>query len=134
LQIKDVATAPDPKTGEYRILLQMDKPEEVELPEGRIGTVTLTSNGLKLGVGTLFIPAISVMTDPDGKDYVWILDEAKMQAHRRDIRMGRLAGSDQVQVLSGLAGGERIIVAGVRQLSEGRQVRLWKDGPSSKQE
>lgn len=134
LQIKDAATAPDPKTGEYRILLRMDKPEGIELPEGTIGTVTLTSNGLKLGVGTLLVPAISVMTDPDGQDYLWIIDESAMRAQRRDIRMGRIAGSDQVQVVGGLAGGERIIVAGVRLLREGQRVRLWEGGKSSKRE
>lgn len=50
-------------------------------------------------------------------------------AHRRDVTLG-LAGDGQVEVLSGLQAGERVVVAGASLLSDGAHVRIV-GGPTS---
>jgi RND family efflux transporter MFP subunit len=127
LAMKETAQSADPSTGTFEVVLEMPTPGGVELRAGMKGAVTLAGEGPVAGMGRILIPAIAVLTDPDGKDYVWLVDPAELRVHRRDVRMGRLAGSDQVQILSGLKGDERIAVAGVLHLTEGQQVRLWQD-------
>ena len=127
LKLKEEATAADPATGAYRVVLEMEKPNEIELPPGATATVSLSGTGNEIGTGPVLIPAIAVTTDPDGKDYVWLVDTATLRVHRQEVRIGRLAGTDQIQVSRGLGGGERIVVAGVTRLAEGQRVRLWED-------
>lgn len=50
-------------------------------------------------------------------------------AHRRDVTLG-LTGDGQVEVLSGLEPGERVVVAGASLLSDGARVRIV-GGPTS---
>jgi multidrug efflux system membrane fusion protein len=127
LILKHVSPTANPANGSYRIVLEMSKPGVVDLPPGTVGTVKITGEGSGKGAGSVLVPAIAVMTDPDGKDYVWLVDGVELRVHRRDIRIGSLIGPDQIQVLAGLAGGERIVAAGVTRLAEGRRVRLWED-------
>lgn len=132
LTLKEAARIPDPATQTYQILLEIPIPKDINLKPGMTGTVTVSGKRPGIGKARVLIPAIAVLTDPDGKDYVWLVNAAELRVHRRDVQMGRLAASDQVQILDGLVGGERIVVAGVRQLAEGRQVRLWEDQEASK--
>jgi RND family efflux transporter MFP subunit len=127
LSLKQAARTADSVTKTYRVVLKMPTPEGGNLAPGMRGTVTVSGRGPGIRSGRILIPAVAVMTDPDGGDYVWLVNAAELRVHRRDIQMGRLAGSDQVQVLGGLEGGERIVVAGVMRLSKGQPVRLWED-------
>lgn len=126
LAVKEAAQTVDPATGTHQIVLEMPKPAGLDLQPGTTGTVTLSGKEPGIGKTRILIPAIAVLTDPDGTSYVWLVNPAELRVHRRDIQIGRLAGSDQIQVLKGLNGEERIAVAGVMQLSEGRQIRLWE--------
>lgn len=127
LTIKERVLTGDSDARTHPLVLEMSKPTEIDLPSGTTGKVYITGKEAGTPLGPILVPAIAVMTDPDGKDYVWLVDGEELRAHRRDVRIGRLTGPDQIQILSGLAGGERIVVAGVMQLAEGRRVRLWKD-------
>lgn len=131
LTLKTATRTPDPATETYQMVLEMPKPRDIDLKPGMTGTVTLSGKRPGIGKARVLIPAIAVMTDPDGRDYVWLVNAAELRVHRRDVQMGRLAASDQVQILDGLVGGERIVVAGVRQLAEDQQVRLWEDQEAS---
>ncbi|MGD8727043.1 MAG: efflux RND transporter periplasmic adaptor subunit [Gemmatimonadales bacterium] len=53
---------------------------------------------------------------------VWVVDGAGV-AQRRAVTFG-LTGEDEVQVLDGLADGERVVVAGASLLSDGAQTRI----------
>lgn len=127
LAFKEAAPTPDPATGTIEIVLEMPKPEGLDLAPGATGIVTLSGKEAGLGKTRILVPAIAVLTDPAGNSYVWLVNPAELRVHRRDIQIGRLAGSDQIQVLDGLSGEERIVVAGVVHLTEGRQVSLWED-------
>lgn len=127
LAAKEAARTPDPATGSYRIVLEMPKPEGLDLAPGTVATVTISGKEPGIGKARILVPAIAVLSDPAGKSYVWLVHPAELRVHRREIQVGRLAGLDRIQVLDGLTGGERIVVAGVMHLTEGRRVRLWED-------
>lgn len=131
LTFTETKNTADPTTGTYPLVLEMDKPKKIELPPGTTGTVELTGEGTEVYAGPVLVPAIAVLADPDGKDYVWEVNMMELRVHRRDIRIGRLAESDKIQVVGGLTGGERIVAAGGTQLTEGRQVRLWEEREAS---
>ncbi len=132
LVLKDAAPNADPATKTHQIVLEMPKPEGHELPPGMTGTVTLSGKEPGIGKTRILIPAIAVLTDPGGVNYVWLVNPAELRVQRREVQIGRLASSDQIQILAGLEGGERIVVAGVMHLAEGRQVRLWEEQDAGK--
>jgi len=45
------------------------------------------------------------------------------QAHRRDVQLGIIKG-DQIEIVSGLAPGEKLVVAGHRFLAPGQNVKI----------
>ncbi len=132
LELKDAAPNADPATKTHQIVLEMPKPEGHELPPGMTGTVTLSGKEPGIGKTRILIPSIAVLTDPGGVNYVWLVNPAELRVQRQEVQIGRLANSDQIQILAGLEGGERIVVAGVMHLAEGRQVRLWEEQDAGK--
>lgn len=72
----------------------------------------------------MLVPAVSVGEDRDGR-YVFVLDQGPNGAsvvHRRAVSVGELT-ADGIEILDGLADGERVVTAGVRRLSDGEEVR-----------
>ena len=80
-----------------------------------------------LGKTTIFtIPASAVVADPGLQPKVWIVEPETMTVSARVIQVGSMVGVN-IKVLSGLEGGERIIIAGAPYLVEGMKVRLLPD-------
>ncbi len=72
------------------------------------------------------IPAIAVMAQPDGSGFVWIVDSENMTVHKQKVKIGRIEGSNNIEIFEGLEGGEKIVVAGVLKLQDGMRVRFWE--------
>jgi RND family efflux transporter MFP subunit len=125
LEVREAAQNADPASGTYRLVLAMSRPEAGEGLPGMAAKVLISAQDGEVVDERVAIPAIAVVVDPEGRSYVWVVDTRTMVVHRRDVELGRLGGSDSVEILSGLAEGEVIVLAGVLQLSEGRRVRLW---------
>jgi multidrug efflux pump subunit AcrA (membrane-fusion protein) len=104
----------------------MPQPEDINVLPGMTATVMIAISNKEAETKSIFIPAIAVMTDTKGTNYVWLVDSANMTVHKKEVKVGRLAGSENIDVLEGLEGGENLVVAGVRQLREGMKVSLWK--------
>ncbi|MDB4444109.1 efflux RND transporter periplasmic adaptor subunit [bacterium] len=125
LTLKEYATKADPATQTYQVVFQMPQPEGVNVLPGMTATVT-ADLGEAGQTGTLFIiPAIAVLADPDGKSYVWVVESKDMTVHKRKVDVGRLTGSENIDILGGLNEGEKIVVAGALKLQEGMKVRFW---------
>lgn len=65
-----------------------------------------------------FIPRDAVY-DEDGADVVYVLEDGKLE--RRAVRLGRKSGDD-VEVLAGVRGGERVVIAEGTTLNDGQRV------------
>ena len=73
-------------------------------------------------------PDVSVVprqavTNQGGKNFVFLLDLNGQRASRRDVSLG-LGDDEQVQVLAGVALGDRIVVRGLETLTDGTPVRV----------
>lgn len=127
LKVKEFATKADPATQTYQVVLQMPQPEGMNVLPGMTATVSVSLPKQQSAVErSIFIPAIAVMTDPDGNNYVWVVDSENMTVNKKDVKIGRLSGSENIDVLEGLEGGEKLVVAGVKALQEGMRVSFWE--------
>jgi membrane fusion protein (multidrug efflux system) len=71
----------------------------------------------------LTVPIYAVLTDKDTR-YVYL--EKNGRAERRDVRLGALVGLE-AQIVSGLQPGDKVLVAGQRQVNAGQAVVVIKD-------
>jgi RND family efflux transporter MFP subunit len=122
-----VVTKADPATQTYQVVLRMPQPDDINVLPGMTATVSVSiPKGESTVERAIFIPAIAVLTDPNGNNYVWVVDSANMTVSKKEVKTGRLAGSENINVLEGLEGGEILVVAGVKALQEGMKVSFWE--------
>jgi RND family efflux transporter MFP subunit len=127
LVLEEFATRADPDTQTYQVVLKMTQPEGLNVITGMTATVTVTFDGQTAVHRGSRVPAIAVTADPDGAGYVWVVDADAMKVHKRPVKVGAVVGSEEVDILEGLQGGEVIVVAGLLKLHEGMPVRLWQE-------
>lgn len=73
---------------------------------------------------TAVVLPLSAIYAPVGSyDSVWVVD-AEGRVERRRVTLGSLTGSADVVVLCGVEAGERVVTAGVYQLTEGERVKV----------
>jgi RND family efflux transporter MFP subunit len=108
-------------TRTFPITLSMEQPEGANVLAGMAGTAYATAtlsteeaSGYVIPVGALFGEAT------DNVSKVWVVD-SNSTVHSREVRVGRVTPGG-VQIVEGLAAGEKIATAGVHTLSEGQQV------------
>jgi multidrug efflux pump subunit AcrA (membrane-fusion protein) len=75
----------------------------------------------------LTVPASAVLTQPDGSTSVMVIGDDK-RAHQRDVKIG-VKQDDQVQVVSGLKAGERVVTTGAYGLPDNTRVQLQQPSP-----
>ena len=73
------------------------------------------------------IPAEAVVPDPQGAPNVYVYSPERKRVYCRRVEVGQPVGKE-VEILSGLSGGEQIVVAGQQKLREGSQVEIEGGG------
>ncbi len=71
------------------------------------------------------LPISSIYAPTQGGTYVWVIDKdntVRLQA----IELGEITGSNTVIIKNGVESGERIVTAGVYQLTSGERVKIIK--------
>ena len=126
LKLKEYATRADPATQTYQVVLQMKQPEDINILPGMTATVTITVGGGSTSEKLVIIPAIAVLAEPSGNSFVWVVDTEELTVRKQEVKVGGISGSENIDVLEGLNGGETIAVAGILKLQEGMRVRLWE--------
>ncbi len=88
-------------------------------------TATVSGSGpIEEAATTPFvIPAFAVFADDGGISRVWVLNEKEMTVQSREVKTGRLTGTESIEILDGLTSGEIIAITGVARLQEGMKVR-----------
>ena len=125
LTLKEYATRADAATQTYQVVLQMPQPEDLLVFPGMTATVSLAIGSSATVGSSILIPAIAVVAKPDGSSFVWEVDPKDMTVHQRKVKVGPITGSENINIVDGLKGGEKIAVAGVLKLQEGMRVRFW---------
>ena len=121
-RVREIAPFADTGTRTRRIRMTLEHPG----PAFRLGA-TITVSLIRPTARRFLLPATALL-DADGRRSVWIVSEAaggQRQVTRRDVTLAAEPdGGPRIAVGGGLQPGERIVVAGVRSLSDGQSVRL----------
>jgi HlyD family secretion protein len=97
---------PAVKSGTFTVDLTFDGAMPTGLSPGATADGKLSLGGDRPG---LVLPA-GAFLEASGGDYVFVLDPDGKSAHRRRVKLGRRNG-EQVEVLSGLNTGDRVIIS-----------------------
>jgi membrane fusion protein (multidrug efflux system) len=139
-QARELAIGQPADLAEYGLVGQVSRIALQADPESRLLEVELTFPGSPAAVASsaprvvpgALVTAHVVVGRRDGALLVpraavreaalWVVDEQGL-AHRHAVRLG-LEGTDDVEVLEGVAAGDRVVVSGASLLSDGVQTRI----------
>jgi RND family efflux transporter MFP subunit len=113
-----VSPALDPNSTTVEVWIQAKN------PKGRLrpGTSVKISMLARTVPNAVVIPAAAVLTAPDGSSYV-MLAGSDNKAHQKTVKTG-IRQEDQVQILDGLAEGDRVIASGAYGLPDNTKIRV----------
>lgn len=117
--VTEIAAAADPATGTYEMKLALDAGDQ-HLVQGLVAKVVLA------GPRRNAVPVVPVtaLLEADGSlATVFVVVADATVARRVPVRIGRLVG-ERVEILDGLAPGERVVTEGAAWLSDGATVRV----------
>jgi HlyD family secretion protein len=127
-----VSPALDPNSTTVEVWVQSKN------PKGRLrpGTSVKISMLARTVPNALVIPAAAVLTAPDGTSYVMVAGSDN-RAHQKTMKTG-IRQADQIQILDGLAEGDRVVTSGAYGLPDNTKIRVEaaaeseQDHPSDK--
>jgi RND family efflux transporter MFP subunit len=125
--LTEIAAAADPVTRTFSARAQFDPPGDVIILPGMSATLTASIPDDLEGIGSAIqVPANAIIGGDDGGSYVWKVDAETMTVGLAPVEVGQLSGSE-VDILEGLATGDRIAVSGVQHLADGMKVSELTD-------
>lgn len=109
------------RSGTFSVTVRLDREAE-EVRSGMAASVTFRFESTNSG--RIYLPSVAVGEDTEGR-FVWVLDGEGETAvtQRRPVEVGELT-PEGLEVLAGVADGERVVTAGVRRIHEGQTVRV----------
>jgi RND family efflux transporter MFP subunit len=126
LSFREFSSTADPATKTFEATYVMVQPEDIDFLPGMSANVTVDLRKAFGEQQVFLIPVTAVISDEGLNPRVWIVDESTMTIAARPVEVGRME-RNEIEVLSGIEPGERIVVAGVGYLAEGMKVRPLPD-------
>ncbi len=123
VKIKEFSTEADPQTQTYRVVLTMPIPKDKSILDGMTVTVYVLLHNKNSSATALEIPVQSVFYDETKTAYVWKLDD-NLAVHKQQVEVDMMNG-DNIIIKSGLVADDKIITAGVQNMTEGTKVREY---------
>jgi membrane fusion protein, multidrug efflux system len=124
LKLKEYETQADAVTQTFKVKFTLPRPENVQVLPGMSANVAIDLE-LKEGMeatSAFILPSTAVQADAEGKAFVWVVDKDKETVRRQEVGMGEVTGTGSISIKSGLEPGMVLVIAGVRELSEGMKV------------
>ncbi len=121
VHVKEVAQIADPKTQIFEVRFAMKAPPGITALPGMTASVTVTTRASTRPSNILVVPISAVVKQDTGEQVAWILG-SDQAVHRRVVKLGAPSG-EQIEVVSGLQPGDRVVIAGSTFLREGMKVR-----------
>lgn len=115
--VAEVGAVADEKTRQFTVRLKMDNSKG----EMKAGMIAKANFGKSQG-SKILVPFISVVHLTSG-DFVFVYDAEKKVVSAKKVTTGNLI-DDRIEVLSGLSNGDKIVVEGQYQVSDGEQVKV----------
>jgi len=122
--VKEISNSADPVTRTFEVTFGFESPTDVNVSPGMTGKVVVdlyTANRAE-GNAPTSVPSNAVVADEDGNPHVWVVDPSTMRVTKRAVEPGEMSGS-ALPILSGLSGGDIVVVSGVNSLTDGMLVR-----------
>src|ERR1039457_2784378 len=123
-----VSPALDPNSTTVEVWVQAKNPKGSLRP----GTSVQISMLARTVPNSIVVPQAAVLTAPNGRSYV-MLAGSDNKAHQKSVKTGIRQG-DQLQILDGLAEGDRVIASGAYGLPDNTKIRVAAASRSDKQE
>lgn len=123
LSTKEFSTRADASTQTYQIVLEMERPKDINILPGMTATVTGSTISTPSHTASFVIPAYAITANDNGTAQVWIVDEKNMTVHSRPVTTGSLSGHDSITIKKGLENGDVIAITGVSMLKDGMKIR-----------
>ncbi|HBJ33621.1 MAG TPA: efflux RND transporter periplasmic adaptor subunit [Planctomycetaceae bacterium] len=121
VRVSEMAQRADPTTQTFNVRVAMQAPEGINVLPGMSATVTMIYRRASVLGPRTMVPITAVHKKSDGSQIVWLLDESDLVTPRT-VTLGVAVAGD-VEIVQGLAEGDRIAIAGVNQLRDGMRVR-----------
>lgn len=123
LEIKEFSTQADDDTQTYRVAFLMERPADATILPGMTAEVNVSFLESDT-TGNILLPSQAVATDGKGLPFVWKVENETLTVSKQNVTVGVVTGDGELEILSGVGTGDRIVVAGVNLLSEGMKVKL----------
>ncbi len=120
-RLRELAPNADATTRTFNAKITVLQPDDA-IKLGMTANVLL---GNDTTISRIVVP-LSAIGDRDGKPVVWVIDAKTLQVQPQSVQIGAYR-EDGAILEQGLAGGERIVIAGVHKLLPGQTVRLASD-------
>ena len=115
-----IGVAADPATRSYAVEISVPNPAR-KLRAGMVAEATINT---RESTSAMMVPAPAVVHDGgvNGTTIVYVLDHDAARVHARRVTTGAAHG-DSLEITSGVATGEQIVVAGQQRLRDGARVQ-----------
>ncbi len=124
-QFKEATLLADTASQTYAVTFSFVPPPNLTILPGMNATMELRRHNTHNGSLRVAVPLAAILSD--GADtYVWVVDKETMHVNKQSVVLEEGVG-ETVVVTGGLAPGQMIVGAGATYLSEGMQVREWKN-------
>lgn len=121
VRVSEMAQRADPTTQTFNVRVAMLAPEGINVLPGMSATVTMTYRRATVLGSRTMIPITAIHKQSGGKQVVWVLEKGDVVL-AREVKLGA-AIAGEIEVIDGLADGDRIAIAGVNQLRDAMRVR-----------
>lgn len=127
LRFVESTSKADPNTRTFQVTLRMDTPANYNVLPGMTATVHAELFADEsAAAASIAVPVSAVVADSEKQATVWVVDEKTMTVNPQKVTPGLMIGN--AMQVTGLAPGERIVVAGAAFLRKGMKVTLLLTG------
>jgi RND family efflux transporter MFP subunit len=125
LTFKEISTKADTKTKTFLATYTMPAPKSLNILPGMTATVTADLSKELSGdtANVYYLPVSAVTGDAKLESRIWVVDEKTMTVHPLAVKLGMMK-ANQVEVLDGISGQERVVIAGAGYMADGMKVLL----------
>jgi multidrug efflux pump subunit AcrA (membrane-fusion protein) len=118
--VSEVGARSDDRTGTFQVEVKL--PPTPGLRSGLIGRATMLG-GAPLVAGTLKVPATAIFGARADEGFVYVFDAKTGTVKARMVGIGNVSDGG-VEIVSGLAAGDKVVRSGVDRLRDGLKVRV----------
>jgi RND family efflux transporter MFP subunit len=120
-----VGVAADPTTRTYAVEVAVPNPSR-RLKAGMVAEATLAGDGVRTATT---VPAAAVIRGAGGQNIVYLVDAASQRVRARPVVVGSVHGTE-IEIASGIAAGDVVVVAGQHRLRDGSQIVVESPAPA----